>query len=179
MSHRQAGHDPFRDLGLERRPGLADDDIRAAWRRVAAATHPDRADGGDPEAFAAAAAAYTALRTAAGRGEALAGLLGAPGAGAWRRPGPRARPGTVVPSLLLFAIRVRRGRPVVLALRIVGVYAVVATAVVLAGWQPASFAISTGAATWLVLTGRADLAPRTQVSWRRKPSPQRPRTAAH
>ena len=55
-------------------PRLSDDDVRAAWRRPAAATHPDRADGGDPAAFAAAAVAYTLLRTAAGRTEALADL---------------------------------------------------------------------------------------------------------
>jgi curved DNA-binding protein CbpA len=75
--------DPFDALGLDRRGDLADDEIRAAWRRVAAATHPDRADGGDPPAFAAAAAAYTMLRTRTGRGEALADLLApaAPAAG--------------------------------------------------------------------------------------------------
>jgi hypothetical protein len=65
---------PFRALGLSPDPGLTDDDIRSAWHRVAAATHPDRADGGDPAAFSAAAAAYSELRTPFGRGEALAGL---------------------------------------------------------------------------------------------------------
>ena len=70
--------DPFRAIGLEPRSELGDDDIRAAWRRIAAATHPDRPDGGDPAAFARAAAAYAALRSPAGRGEALADLL-APG----------------------------------------------------------------------------------------------------
>ena len=159
MTRRPTGDDPFHALGLERRPGLADDDIRAAWRRVAAATHPDRADGGDPAAFAAAAAAYTLLRTAAGRGEALADLLGVPAAEAWWQPGPHPRPGTLLSGLLLWAIRVRRGRPLVLALRTAGACAVVAVAVALAGWQPASLAILTGALTWLVLTGRADLAP--------------------
>jgi curved DNA-binding protein CbpA len=69
--------DPFAALGLPAAPGLTDDDVRAAWRRVAAASHPDRADGGDPERFAAAAAAYTALRTPFGRGEALADLRAA------------------------------------------------------------------------------------------------------
>ena len=66
--------DPFAVLGLPARPGLTDDEVRAAWRRIAAATHPDRADGGDAAAFAAAAAAYTALRTNFGRAEALADL---------------------------------------------------------------------------------------------------------
>jgi curved DNA-binding protein CbpA len=66
--------DPFALLGLPTRAGLSDDDVRAAWRRVAAATHPDRDDGGDPARFGAAAAAYAMLRTAYGRGEALADL---------------------------------------------------------------------------------------------------------
>ncbi len=99
--------DPFVALGLPADPALTDDDVRAAWRRAAAATHPDRADGGDPAAFAAAAAAYSDLRTAFGRGEALAGLAAPatvrrpaprPAAGAARRMGRRgsgaaARPG--------------------------------------------------------------------------------------
>ena len=78
--------DPFAALGLAR-PDLTDDDIRAAWRRIAAATHPDRADGGDPARFAAAAAAYTELRTRYGRGEAYADLT----AGNGRRPAPAGR----------------------------------------------------------------------------------------
>jgi curved DNA-binding protein CbpA len=65
---------PFAALGLATRPDLTDDDVRGAWRRIAAATHPDRADGGDPDRFALAAAAYTVLRTRSGRGEALADL---------------------------------------------------------------------------------------------------------
>jgi len=66
--------DPFAVLGLPAVAGLTDDDVRAAWRRIATATHPDRADGGDPARFAEAAAAYTELRTSFGRGEALADL---------------------------------------------------------------------------------------------------------
>src|SRR5690242_21667521 len=62
----------FGALGLAADAALTDDEVRMAWRRVAAATHPDRADGGDPAAFAAAAAAYSLLRTRAGRGEVLA-----------------------------------------------------------------------------------------------------------
>jgi curved DNA-binding protein CbpA len=77
--------DPFAALGLPARPDLTDDDIRAAWRRIAAATHPDRADGGDPARFAAAAAAYTELRTRYGRGEAYADLTTRPGPA---RPAP-------------------------------------------------------------------------------------------
>jgi hypothetical protein len=154
-----AGRDPFRALGLERGRQLADDDVRAAWRRVAAATHPDRADGGDPAAFAAAAAAYTLLRTAAGRGEALADLL-APGARpqaagrAWRW-----RPAAAAPRLLLVAIRIRRGRPHALAARVLAAAGLSAVGVAAAGWQPASLAVITGAASWLILTGRGDMAP--------------------
>jgi len=68
------GDDPFALLGLPARPGLSDDDVRAAWRRIAATTHPDREDGGDPARFGAAAAAYVTLRTGFCRGEALAEL---------------------------------------------------------------------------------------------------------
>jgi hypothetical protein len=84
---------PFAALGLPARPDLTDDDIRAAWRRIAAATHPDRADGGDPARFAAAAAAYTELRTRYGRGEAYADLTtgNGPVPETRQRPGP-ARP---------------------------------------------------------------------------------------
>ncbi len=72
LRRRRHAPDPFAALGLTAVPDLTDDDVRAAWRRVAAATHPDRQDGGDPARFAAAAAAYTELRTRFGRGEALA-----------------------------------------------------------------------------------------------------------
>ena len=66
--------DPFWALGLPARGDLSDEDVRAAWRRIAAATHPDRDDGGDAGRFGAAAAAYDLLRTSFGRGEALADL---------------------------------------------------------------------------------------------------------
>src|SRR5215469_12169213 len=66
--------DPFTVLGLPATRGLTDDEVRTAWRRIASDTHPDRADGGDPARFAAAAAAYTALRTEYGRAETLADL---------------------------------------------------------------------------------------------------------
>ena len=77
--------DPFTVLGLPVRPDLTDDDVRSAWRRIAAATHPDRPDGGDPDRYAIAGAAYTELRTPSGRGEAHADLA----AGNPWRPRPR------------------------------------------------------------------------------------------
>jgi hypothetical protein len=87
------GGDPFAALGLPARPGLTDDEVRSAWRRVATATHPDRADGGDPSRFALAAAAYTVLRTRSGRGEALADMASPSPGSRWpraARPRPRA-----------------------------------------------------------------------------------------
>jgi curved DNA-binding protein CbpA len=83
--------DPFTVLGLPARPGLTDDDVRAAWRRVAAATHPDRADGGDAARFAAAAAAYTTIRTGFGRTEALADLARPAGVRRWKAQAPGLR----------------------------------------------------------------------------------------
>ena len=69
-----ASLDPFTALGLPARPDLSDEQVRAAWRQVATATHPDRPDGGDPARYAAASAAYVILRTARGRSEAYADL---------------------------------------------------------------------------------------------------------
>jgi curved DNA-binding protein CbpA len=164
---------PFLALGLQARPDLTDDDIRGAWRRIAAATHPDRADGGDPERFAAAAAAYTALRTRFGRGEALADLRAAAAAPAGRR-GARSRRGTGTASLRAarsrrraapaglagrLAFRVRHGRPWRLALRALAAVGASAAAAIAAGPQPATPALITGAVTWLALTARHDLAP--------------------
>jgi len=65
---------PFTALGLPIRADLTDEQVRAAWRTIAAATHPDRPDGGDPARYAAASAAYGQLRTAWGRSEAYADL---------------------------------------------------------------------------------------------------------
>jgi hypothetical protein len=150
--------DPFTVLGLPARPEVGDDEVRAAWRRIAAATHPDRADGGDPARFAAAAAAYTTLRTGSGRGEALADLTA-----------PRPRPGVPHPGvpgrrrpllgLARLPARVRHGRPARLALRLAVVAAVTAASVAVDGWMPATPALIAGILTWLLLTARHDLAP--------------------
>lgn len=150
--------DPFGVLGLEPSRELTDDDVRTAWRRVAAATHPDRTDGGEPAAFAAAAAAYTVLRTAAGRGEAVADLL-APGDIARTLPRSGGRAARAGQRVLTWPARLRNGRPLVLAVRILAAAGTCAIAVAAAGWQPATIAIATGLATWLLLTGRGDVAP--------------------
>jgi curved DNA-binding protein CbpA len=150
--------DPFQLLGLAADADLTDDDVRSAWRRVAAATHPDRADGGDPDAFAAAAAAYTALRTAAGRREVAADRR-EPASGRMA-PGPVPARNTPLTALAARAAwQVRHGRPARLAARLLATVAVGTLAVAAVGWQPASVAIITGALTWLLLTGRSDLAP--------------------
>jgi hypothetical protein len=160
--------DAFAALGLPAQPWVGDDEVRAAWRRIAAATHPDRADGGDPARFAAAAAAYTTLRTRFGRGEALADLAGArrrpgfPGLAGFGRvtgQGQRQRWRRLPARLARLPARVRNGRPVLLALRLAATAAVSAAAVVVAGPAPATPAVITGALTWLVLTARHDLAP--------------------
>lgn len=177
---RQRPPDPFAALGLTAVPELTDDDVRAAWRRVAAATHPDRSDGGDPAQFAAAAAAYTELRTRFGRGEAMADAgagrrrvwfgrgkaVVAPRAGGRRLPGARrgttgeARFSWQLPrAALLLPGRVRRGRPGRLALRVLALAVASAAAIAAAGSQPAVPALITGALTWLLLTARQDLAP--------------------
>jgi curved DNA-binding protein CbpA len=172
---------PFELLGLAASAEVTDDDVRGAWRRVAAATHPDRADGGDPAGFAAAAAAYTQLRTPAARAEALADLL---------EPGrDRVPDGRVpVPNNALARIaanaawRVGHGRPLRLAGRLLATAAAAVLAVAAVGWQPASGAVVTGALTWLLLTARADLAAAPRIAIRRgrpgtpgrnRPSPSR------
>jgi hypothetical protein len=168
--------DPFAALGLAASRDLTDDDVRAAWRRVAAATHPDRADGGDPARFAAAASAYSDLRTRFARNEALADLRTtarprpATRWAPWARPGcSPARAGRRVTAAGR-AGRVRRGRPGRLALRLAAAVAVSVLVVVIAGWQPATPALMVGALTWLICTARQDLAPR--------PVPARPERAA-
>lgn len=151
-----AGYDPFAALGLPARADVTDDEVRAAWRRIAAATHPDLPDGGDPSRFAAAAAAYATLRTRYGRGEAHADLTEPP-APASRRPDAATTP--VATRRLLW--RVRSGRPVRLAVRAGFAAGVWLASTAVAGWQPATFAIAIGCLTWLIRTTRYDLAPRT------------------
>jgi hypothetical protein len=165
---------PFEVLGLPASETLTDDDVRSAWRRIAAAAHPDRPGGGDPARFAAASAAYTLLRTRAGRGEALADRAGDAARQELISPPPRASSArdftaSVVDtaqltpaaggSLSRAVTRIRRGRPAVLAVRLLIVAAVSAGSAALVGSAPATPALITGALTWLLLTGRHDLAP--------------------
>ena len=145
---------PFAALGLPARAGLADEDVRAAWKRIAAATHPDRDDGGDAARFGAAAAAYDTLRTAYGRGEALAdlGLAGGPPPAGRpvRRPARRPVLGPLVGSVRLPG----RGPGRRLAVRAAVAACVSVAGVLAAGWTPGTVGLIAGALTWLAVTGR-------------------------
>ena len=142
---------PFSVLGLPARADLSDEDVRAAWRRIAAATHPDRDDGGDPARFGAAASAYDTLRTSFGRGEALADLGRTDSAPRTAHSGARHARRTG-PWRLGAGGRGRR-----LALRAAAAAAVTAAAVLAAGWTPATVGLLAGAITWLAVTGRPEL----------------------
>ncbi len=142
--------DPFQTLGLPARPDLDDERVRAAWREIAAATHPDRADGGDPARYSRASAAYAELRTPGGRSEAYADLLDAALLDAAApEPMPLGR----------FPARIWHGRPVRVLLRaLVTVLLAAAITAVIPG-EPAEPALITGLVIWFLLASRADLAP--------------------
>ncbi len=163
--------DPFAALGLPARPDLSDEQVRAAWRSIAAATHPDRPDGGDLARYTAASAAYAQLRTPWARSEAYADLieqneiernepdtspLPPVPAEAWPAPVPPWQP---LLSLAQVPARVRRGRPLRLLIR--GAVAAALSLVVLhlIPGTAAAPADVFGLTWWFVLTGRRDLAP--------------------
>jgi hypothetical protein len=157
--------DPFAALGLAPGADLTDDDVRVAWRRVAAVTHPDRPDGGDPERFAIAAAAYSDLRTAYGRGEARASVAQASRQASMARPLALSRVTLNIADFVAqVAVAVRRGRPVRLAMRVTAAASAATFGVIASGPGPAGPALATGAATWLVLTARHDLGRREGTS---------------
>ncbi len=149
---------PFTALRLTPGPGLTDEDVRAAWRSAAAATHPDRADGGNPAAYAAAAAAYEQLRAPLG----TLGGTGRPGRHAARaaRPGPR-------PAAMARALGFRRrpactdrpGRARRLIIRALLAAAAATCAVLLVPGTASGPAVTAGCGLWWLLTARADLAP--------------------
>jgi len=166
---------PFAALGLPVRPDLTDEQVRAAWRQIAAATHPDRPDGGDLARYTAASAAYAELRTGWGRSEACADLAAQASAAAQDpdtaplpaipahppppRPPAGTRPAPPLAALTRLPTRVRHGRPLRLLLRAVTA-AVLALAVLqLIPGSPAAPADITALALWFVLTCRKDLAP--------------------
>jgi hypothetical protein len=157
---------PFRALGLPERPDLTDEQVRAAWRNIAAATHPDRPDGGDLARYTAASAAYAELRSPWGRSEAYADLADQADDGPVTAPLPPV-PGEEPPvppwqpllALTQVPARIRSGRPLRLAIR--GLIATVLALIVLqlVPGTPAAPADIGGLTIWFVLTGRKDLAP--------------------
>jgi hypothetical protein len=66
---------PFAVLGVPEFPDLDDETVRAAWRAIAAATHPGREDGGDLPRYTQACAAFAQLNTPWARSEAYADLV--------------------------------------------------------------------------------------------------------
>ena len=161
---------PFDALGLPARPDLTDEQVRAAWRKIAAATHPDRRDGGDVARYTEATAAYAVLRTPWGRSEAFADLgdtspLPVVDGAA---PEPAGRPSQPVrPADLLAAVgqlpaRIRHGRPRRLLIRAAAASLLSLGVLHLIPGQPAAPALVTGLITWFALTARADLAPLPQ-----------------
>ena len=158
---------PFDALGLPARPDLTDEQVRAAWRAIAAATHPDRPGGGDVARYTEAAAAYAVLRTPWGRSEAFADLGAAaedtsplpavPAAGP--PPAASARPGRLLAAVWQLPARIRHGRPLRLAIRALAAALLSVVVLHLIPGQPAAPALVTGLITWFLLTGRSDLAP--------------------
>ena len=149
--------DPFATLGLPARADLPDEEVRAAWKRIAAATHPDRDDGGDAARYTAAAAAYDTLRTSFGRGEALADLGLA---GAWSRAWPRSGPRNAARHARRTRAPgpgVRVGRGWRLAARVTAAAAVLVTCVLVGGWTPGTVGLLAGLLTWVGVTGRHDV----------------------
>jgi hypothetical protein len=149
---------PFTALHLTPGPGLTDEDVRAAWRAAATATHPDRVDGGNPPAYAAAAAAYEQLRTPWGRSEALADLVVMPHVPLAPAPDPLPWHAFLAFAAVLPA-RVARGRPLRLLARAVAAAGAACAAVWLVPGTPSAPACAAGCALWWLLTARADLTP--------------------
>jgi len=160
---------PFEALGLPVDPDLTDEQVRAAWRTIAAATHPDRPDGGDLTRYTAASAAYADLRTPWSRSEAYADLTERAGPAEpdtspipvipGRAPAPPPTAWQVLAALIWLPSRIARGRPLRLLLR--GAIAAGLSLLVLnlIPGQAAAPADITLLVTWFLLTGRRDLAP--------------------
>ena len=151
---------PFLALGLPVRAGLSDAQVRTAWKNIAAATHPDRADGGNITAYTAAASAYAQLRTPWGRSEAYADLaITGPHVPPAGTPPARWPGASLGPGLLLVPARARHGRPLRLLARALVAALLSLLVLTLIPGQPAGPAVVTGLTLWFIFTARADLAP--------------------
>ncbi len=149
---------PFTVLGLPTSLEVTDAQVRAAWRAIAAATHPDRPDGGNAARYTAATTAYAQLRTAWGRSEAYADLAAEqPYVPA---PATPVSPGVeLVRAARLVPARIRQGRPWHLLARALTAALLSLLVIDLLPGQPAGPAVVTGLVIWFVFTGRGDLAP--------------------
>ena len=162
---------PFQVLGLPVRADLDDAQVRTAWKDIAAATHPDRPDGGDVACYTTAATAYAQLRTPWGRSEAYADLavaepyVPAAGSSPLRRPGGKLGPGLLLPARispgrpLLLPARVRHGRPLRLLARALAAALLSLLVLALVPGQASGPAVVTGLVIWFFFTARSDLAP--------------------
>jgi hypothetical protein len=154
---------PFDALGLPARPDLTDGQVDAAWRAIAAATHPDRADGGDLARYTQASAAFAQLRSPWARSEAYADVMeGQPDTTPLPSVPPgfeEDRPPLTYRPLLLLPERIWHGHPLRMALRasIAAVLSMVVLALI--PGTAAAPADVLGLGLWFVLTARSDLAP--------------------
>jgi hypothetical protein len=173
---------PFTVLGLPERPDLDDDTVDAAWLAIAAATHPDRPDGGDLARYTQATAAHAALACPWGRSEAYADLVEAawaegrcddypdqyppgydpddhpwPPAGRWQLPPPLwlADPKGM---LLNLPWRFRHGHQAGLAVIAAIIAGVCLGALAVFPHLPVPAVVAVGI-VWFVLSGREALAP--------------------
>jgi hypothetical protein len=153
---------PFETLGLPTRPDLDDDQVHAAWRAIAAATHPDRPDGGDPAWYAQASAAYAQINSPWGRSEAYADMLDVQNGGTiplpliFHDPSPARR--TYRP-LRLLPTRIMHGRPVRLLIRAGACAGLSLFVLWLIPGSAAAPADVAGLIWFFALTARSDLAP--------------------
>ena len=168
---------PFEILGLPVRRDLTDEQVDAAWRKIAVATHPDRPDGGDLARYTQASAAFAELRVPWSRSEAYADVVeqartqGYDGLDDDGQPYTEPLPsvpfdpesgipyGDPVAILLQLPSRISRGRPLHLALRAIIAAALSLIVLQLIPGSPAAPADILGLIIWFVLTGRKDLAP--------------------
>ena len=153
---------PFETLGLPTRPDLDDEQVRAAWRAIAAATHPDREDGGDPAWYAQASAAYAQLNSPWGRSEAYADQIEAQNGGTiplpFFIPDPAPARRTYRP-LRLLPSRIAHGRPLRLVIRAAATALLCLAVLWLIPGQPAAPADVAGLIIFFALAARSDLAP--------------------
>ena len=153
---------PFETLGLPTRPDLDDDQVHTAWRAIAAATHPDRPDGGDPAWYAQASAAYAQLNSGWGRSEAYADIIEAQNGGTIPLPffihDPAPAPRTYRP-LRLLPVWIVHGRPLRLLIRAAATALLSLFVLWLIPGTAAAPADVFGLIWFFALTARSDLAP--------------------